>query len=179
MGLQTYHTKRRFGVTQEPRGKVGRGKGSAFVIQKHAARRLHYDLRLELDGVMKSWAVTRGPSLVPGEKRLAVQVEDHPIDYNKFEGTIPQGEYGGGTVMIWDRGKWLPEGDPHRGLAKGHLSFHLEGEKLHGGWHLVRMHRRPGEKRDNWLLIKQHDDTARDEKDPDILEQAPLSVATG
>ena len=111
---------------------------------------------------MKSWAVTRGPSLVPGEKRLAVQVEDHPIDYNKFEGTIPQGEYGGGTVMIWDRGTWAPEDDPHKGLAKGHLSFELDGEKLHGGWHLVRMHRRPGEKRDNWLLIKQQDDAARE-----------------
>ena len=103
-GLKTYRAKRRFGVTAEPRGKVARKRGHAFVIQKHAATRLHYDLRLELDGVMKSWAVTRGPSLVPGEKRLAVQVEDHPIDYNKFEGTIPKGEYGGGTVMIWDRG---------------------------------------------------------------------------
>jgi bifunctional non-homologous end joining protein LigD len=104
MGLQTYHAKRKFGVTSEPRGKVGRRGGNQFVIQKHAARRLHYDLRLELDGVMKSWAVTRGPSLVPGEKRLAVQVEDHPIEYNKFEGTIPEGQYGAGTVMIWDRG---------------------------------------------------------------------------
>ncbi len=141
-GLKTYHSKRRFGVTSEPKGKVGRRKGSAFVIQKHDATRLHYDLRLELDGVMKSWAVTRGPSLVPGEKRLAVQVEDHPIDYNKFEGTIPEGEYGGGTVMIWDRGTWTPEDDPHKGLEKGHLSFTLDGEKLHGGWHLVRMHRR-------------------------------------
>ena len=178
-GLTPYHTKRRFGVTKEPRGKVARGKGHAFVIQKHDARRLHYDLRLELDGVMKSWAVTRGPSLVPGEKRLAVQVEDHPIDYNKFEGTIPKGEYGGGTVMIWDRGRWQPEDDPHKGLAKGHLSFQLDGEKLHGGWHLVRMHRRRGEKRDNWLLIKQHDADARSESDKDILDQAPLSVATG
>ena len=178
-GLQTYHRKRRFGVTREPRGRLGRGKGHAFVIQKHDARRLHYDLRLELDGVMKSWAVTRGPSLVPGEKRLAVQVEDHPIDYNKFEGTIPQGEYGGGTVMIWDRGTWEPDGDPHRGLAKGHLSFHLDGEKLHGGWHLVRMHRRPGEKRDNWLLIKQTDESARSTDDEDILEEEPRSVTTG
>jgi len=111
-GLSKYHAKRRFGVTAEPRGKVGKG-GNAFVIQKHAARRLHYDLRLQLDGVMKSWAVTRGPSLVPSEKRLAVQVEDHPVDYNTFEGTIPQGEYGGGTVMVWDRGHWQPDGDPH------------------------------------------------------------------
>ncbi len=178
-GLQTYHSKRRFGVTQEPRGKVASTKGHAFVIQKHDARRLHYDLRLELDGVMKSWAVTRGPSLVPGEKRLAVQVEDHPIDYNKFEGTIPAGQYGAGTVMIWDRGKWLPDDNPHKGLRKGHLAFHLDGKKLRGGWHLVRMRRRRGEKRDNWLLIKQHDEEARGELDKDILEQMPRSVASG
>ncbi len=178
-GLKTYRAKRRFGVTAEPKGKVARKSGNAFVIQKHAARRLHYDLRLELDGVMKSWAVTRGPSLVPGEKRLAVQVEDHPIAYNKFEGTIPQGEYGGGTVMIWDRGHWQPENDPHKGLAKGHLAFTLDGEKLSGGWHLVRMHRRPGEKRDNWLLIKQHDGAERSARDNDILEDEPLSVETG
>jgi bifunctional non-homologous end joining protein LigD len=178
-GLATYNAKRRFGVTAEPKGKVAHRRGHAFVIQKHAAQRLHYDLRLELDGVMKSWAVTRGPSLVAGEKRLAVQVEDHPIEYNKFEGTIPQGEYGGGTVMIWDRGNWQPQGDPHEGLAKGHLSFALKGEKLHGGWHLVRMHRRPGEKRDNWLLIKQHDEAERSARDKDILDEQPLSVATG
>jgi bifunctional non-homologous end joining protein LigD len=178
-GLKTYRAKRRFGVTAEPKGKVARKRGNAFVIQKHAARRLHYDLRLELDGVMKSWAVTRGPSLVPGDKRLAVEVEDHPIAYNKFEGTIPQGEYGGGTVMIWDRGLWEPEGDPHKGLAKGHLAFRLDGEKLSGGWHLVRMHRRRGEKRDNWLLIKQHDAAEHSAKDKDILEAEPLSVATG
>ncbi len=163
-GLATYHKKRHFGVTAEPNGKVVRKRGHAFVIQKHDATRLHYDLRLELDGVMKSWAVTRGPSLVPGEKRLAVQVEDHPIDYNKFEGTIPKGEYGGGTVMIWDRGTWEPRTRPAQGLAKGHLDFALDGEKLQGGWHLVRMHRRPGEKRDNWLLIKQTDDAARTAK---------------
>jgi len=178
-GLKTYRAKRHFGVTAEPKGKVARKSGNAFVIQKHAARRLHYDLRLELDGVMKSWAVTRGPSLVPGEKRLAVQVEDHPIAYNKFEGTIPEGEYGGGTVMIWDRGHWQPENDPHKGLAKGHLAFTLNGKKLRGGWHLVRMHRRPGEKRDNWLLIKQHDGAERSARDKDILEDEPLSVKTG
>jgi bifunctional non-homologous end joining protein LigD len=178
-GLKTYRAKRRFGVTAEPKGKIARKRGNAFVIQKHAARRLHYDLRLELDGVMKSWAVTRGPSLVPGEKRLAVEVEDHPIAYNKFEGTIPQGEYGGGTVMIWDRGRWEPESDPHKGLAKGHLAFRLDGEKLSGGWHLVRMHRRRGEKRDNWLLIKQHDAAERSAKDKDILEAEPLSAVTG
>src|SRR6187551_1128326 len=108
-GLKTYWSKRRFNVTAEPRGKQAKRRGHAFVIQKHAATRLHYDLRLELDGVMKSWAVTRGPSLVPGEKRLAVEVEDHPVEYNKFEGTIPKGEYGGGTVMVWDRGTYEPE----------------------------------------------------------------------
>jgi bifunctional non-homologous end joining protein LigD len=177
-GLAHYRAKRRFGVTKEPRGKVGR-RGHAFVIQKHAARRLHYDLRLQLDGVMKSWAVTRGPSLVPGVKRLAVQVEDHPIAYNRFEGTIPQGEYGGGTVMIWDRGRWQPEGDAHQGLAKGHLSFRLAGKKLHGGWHLVRLRPRPGEKRNNWLLIKQRDAAARSPRDKDILKQQPLSVKSG
>jgi len=178
-GLKTYRAKRRFGVTAEPKGQIARTRGNTFVIQKHAARRLHYDLRLELDGVMKSWAVTRGPSLVPGEKRLAVQVEDHPIAYNKFEGTIPEGEYGGGTVMIWDRGHWQPENDPHKGLAKGHLAFSLDGEKLSGGWHLVRMHRRPGENRDNWLLIKQHDESERSTHDKDILDEKPLSAVTG
>ncbi|MBV8790879.1 MAG: DNA ligase D, partial [Pseudolabrys sp.] len=178
-GLKTYKAKRRFDVTSEPEGKVHGKRGHAYVIQKHAATRLHYDLRLELDGVMKSWAVTRGPSLVPGEKRLAVEVEDHPIEYNKFEGTIPKGQYGGGTVMIWDRGSWEPEYDPHKGLEKGHLQFFLHGEKLHGGWHLVRMHRRPGEKRNNWLLIKQKDGEARRERDKDILEEEPLSATTG
>jgi bifunctional non-homologous end joining protein LigD len=177
--LKTYRAKRKFGVTAEPKGAVARKRGNAFVIQKHAARRLHYDLRLELDGVMKSWAVARGPSLVPGDKRLAVEVEDHPIEYNKFEGTIPRGEYGGGTVMIWDRGRWQPEGDPHRGLKKGHLSFSLDGDKLHGGWHLVRMHRRAGEKRNNWLLIKQHDEAARGAGAKDILVQKPRSAASG
>ena len=179
MGLQVYRKKRKFDVTPEPRGRATRSKGNQFVIQKHAARRLHYDLRLELDGVMKSWAVTRGPSLVPGEKRLAVHVEDHPIEYNTFEGTIPQGEYGGGTVMIWDRGRWIPEDDPHKGYKKGHLIFTLEGEKLHGRWHLVRMHGRRGEKKEPWLLIKAKDDEARSPGDPDILEDKPLSVVSG
>lgn len=177
--LRNYNAKRRFGATAEPKGVVAGANGHAFVVQKHAARRLHYDLRLELDGVMKSWAVTRGPSLVPGEKRLAVAVEDHPVAYNKFEGTIPQGEYGGGTVMIWDRGSWQPDGDPHQGLAKGHLSFTLDGKKLNGGWHLVRLRRRPNEKRDNWLLIKQHDAAERSPRDKDILDERPNSVATG
>src|ERR1700680_3281073 len=150
MGLEVYRRKRKFDVTPEPRGRAAKGKGNRFVIQKHAARRLHYDFRLELDGVMKSWAVTRGPSLDPGEKRLAVHVEDHPIEYNTFEGTIPQGEYGGVTGMIWDHGRWTAEGDPHKGYAKGHLTFDLDGEKLHGRWHLVRTRSRPKEHHGNW-----------------------------
>ncbi len=178
-GLKTYREKRAFGITAEPKGKVARKRGQTFVVQQHDATRLHYDLRLELDGVMKSWAVTRGPSMVPGDKRLAVETEDHPIDYNKFEGTIPKGQYGGGTVMIWDRGTWQPEADPQKGMKKGHLAFTLDGEKLQGGWHLVRMHRRPGEKRDNWLLIKQDDAAARGKRDKDILAEMPLSVSTG
>ncbi len=179
MALDVYRKKRKFGVTPEPRGRKEKRSGDRYVIQKHAARRLHYDLRLELDGVMKSWAVTRGPSLDPGEKRLAVHVEDHPVAYNTFEGTIPQGEYGGGTVMIWDRGHWTPEGDPHKGLAKGHLTFDLDGEKLHGRWHLVRLRARPKERRDNWLLIKSKDEAARGPRGKDILDEEPLSVATG
>ena len=179
MALEKYRKKREFGITSEPRGgKIKRG-GDVFVIQKHAASRLHYDLRLELDGVMKSWAVTRGPSLDPGEKRLAVHVEDHPVEYNTFEGTIPQGEYGGGTVMIWDRGQWIPEGDPHKGYAKGHLDFALEGEKLRGRWHLVRMRGRDRDRHENWLLIKGRDDEARSGRQGDILEEEPRSVASG
>jgi len=178
VALEKYRKKRSFDVTAEPRGRKGKGGGNAFVVQKHAASHLHYDLRLEHDGVMKSWAVTRGPSLVPGEKRLAVHVEDHPIEYNDFEGTIPKGQYGGGTVMIWDRGRWSPEGDPDRGLAKGHLDFSLEGQKLKGRWHLVRMRKRPGERQEPWLLIKSDDEAARGPKDPDILEEKPRSVVS-
>jgi bifunctional non-homologous end joining protein LigD len=178
VALETYRKKRQFGVTPEPRGRTGRSSGHRYVIQKHAARRLHYDLRLELDGVMKSWAVTRGPSLDPNDKRLAVHVEDHPIDYNSFEGTIPEGEYGGGTVMIWDRGTWTPEGDPHAGYAKGHLIFDLHGEKLHGRWHLVRMRPRAGERHENWLLIKGKDEEARGPRGKDILEEKSRSVVT-
>jgi bifunctional non-homologous end joining protein LigD len=180
VGLESYKRKRNFGATPEPRGKVSRSRGGdSYLIQKHAARRLHYDLRLELDGVLLSWAVTKGPSLVPGDKRLAVQTEDHPLDYGDFEGTIPKGEYGGGTVILWDRGKWKPLGDPRRGLAKGHLEFEILGEKLGGRWHLVRMAKRPREKKDNWLLIKGEDAFARDEGDPAIVEERPESVKTG
>ena len=177
--LDAYHKKRDFGVTSEPRGSKTRRKGNSFVVQKHDASRLHYDFRLELDGVLKSWAVARGPSLVPGEKRLAVHVEDHPLDYGSFEGTIPEGQYGAGTVLVWDRGTWEPEGDPHAGYAKGHLDFTLNGQKLKGKWHLVRMRPRHGEKADNWLLIKANDAEARTAEDPDILEQEPNSVLTG
>jgi len=179
VALEIYRSKRKFDMTTEPRGRAGRRRGNRYVIQKHAARRLHYDLRLELDGVMKSWAVTRGPSLDPDDKRLAVQVEDHPIEYNAFEGVIPQGEYGGGTVMIWDRGRWFPAGDPHKGYAKGHLDFTLQGKKLRGRWHLVRMRSRERDRHENWLLIKGRDDEARSGKDANILTQEPLSAATG
>ena len=181
MALETYNQKRDFKATPEPRGSRRRKKsaGNSFVIQKHAARRLHYDLRLEIDGVLKSWAVTKGPSLVPGEKRLAVHVEDHPLEYGTFEGTIPKGEYGGGTVIVWDRGTWEPVGDVKKGYAKGHLDFRLKGEKLSGEWHLVRMGNKRGEAKENWLLIKATDEFARGEADPDILEERPESVKTG
>ncbi len=181
MALEQYRAKRNFSTTPEPKPKVApkAERGHAYVIQKHAARRLHYDFRLELDGVLKSWAVTRGPSLIPSEKRLAVEVEDHPLEYGSFEGTIPKGEYGGGAVMVWDRGTWSPVGDPHKGLAKGHLEFELSGEKLHGRWHLIRMKRRAREKRDNWLLVKGEDEYAEPEGASEILEKEPDSAASG
>ncbi|MHB2167222.1 DNA ligase D [Alsobacter sp. R-9] len=180
--LDTYRAKRDFRRTKEPRGRAGAPEektlpGGRFVVHKHAARRLHYDLRLEHGGVLWSWAVTRGPSLDPHEKRLAVHVEDHPLNYAGFEGTIPAGEYGAGAVIVWDEGQWVPEGDPEAGLAKGHLSFALKGHKLAGGWHLVRLKPRRGEKGDNWLLIKADDEVARVEGD--ILEEAPESVSSG
>lgn len=179
VALETYRKKRDFKTTSEPKGRKARKTGNSFVIQKHDATRLHYDLRLEMDGVLKSWAVTRGPSLVPAEKRLAVHVEDHPLEYGDFEGTIPKGEYGGGTVIVWDRGTWEPVHDPHRGYAKGHLEFELHGKKLGGRWHLVRMQGKPREKRENWLLIKGEDEGARTFDDPDILEEMPNSIKTG
>ncbi|MFO1125395.1 MAG: DNA ligase D [Methylocystis sp.] len=179
MSLADYRKKRDFAATDEPRGRGARTTGNRFVIQKHAARRLHYDLRLEMDGVLKSWAVTRGPSLVPGEKRLAVHVEDHPLDYRDFEGVIPQGQYGAGDVIVWDKGVWIPDGDPHKGYAKGHLDFELKGKKLGGRWHLVRMARKPRDKHDNWLLIKGQDEFARTPEDEDILDDMPLSVKSG
>jgi bifunctional non-homologous end joining protein LigD len=177
--LAAYNAKRDFSKTKEPPGKAGRGRGFGYLVQKHAASRLHYDFRLELDGVLLSWAIARGPSLVPGEKRLAVHTEDHPLDYGDFEGTIPKGQYGGGTVLLWDRGTWEPEGDPVKAMAKGSLDFTLQGEKLRGRWHLVRMRPRPGEKNESWLLIKSDDEFARTSDEPDILEEAPLSVKSG
>jgi len=155
--LAEYNRKRRFDVTPEPAGKPGRARKAAleFVIQKHRASRLHYDFRLEHDGVMLSWAVPKGPSLDPSNKRFAMQTEDHPIEYNQFEGVIPEGEYGGGTVMIWDQGTWEPEvEDVEQALTKGDLKFKLHGKKLHGSWVLVRMRPR------QWLLIKHRDKAA-------------------
>nr|WP_250810001.1 DNA ligase D [Neorhizobium tomejilense] len=183
MALETYNQKRNFKASPEPQGKVSgrkaKASGNSFVIQKHDATRLHYDFRLEMDGVLKSWAVTRGPSFVPGEKRLAVHVEDHPLDYGGFEGMIPKGNYGAGAVLLWDRGTWDPIGDPHKGYKKGHMEFELKGEKLEGRWHLIRMAPRPGEKRENWLLVKGEDEFARAEGDKDILDEMPLSVKSG
>src|ERR1700753_3217204 len=163
--LTIYKAKRDFQKTREPSGKdsVKPATRRRFVVQKHDATRLHYDLRLELGGVFKSWAVTRGPSLDPHDKRLAVEVEDHPLDYGDFEGTIPKGQYGGGTVLLWDRGFWQPEGDAEKMLRKGDLKFTLDGEKLKGSWVLVRMKNdKYKSKRNNWLLIKHHDKFAKD-----------------
>ena len=181
--LAEYRRKRDFTRTREPAGGRARaGKQLAFVIQKHAASHLHFDLRLELDRVMKSWAVPKGPSLDPTVKRLAMQVEDHPIEYNKFEGTIPEGEYGGGTVMLWDRGTYTaPGGDPdpeatlRRGYEKGDFKFELHGKRLQGSWVLVRIRR--DEERRQWLLIKHRDEYA--EEGSDIVAEVQTSVATG
>jgi len=183
--LAEYRRKRDFTRTAEPSGGARKAAGKlAYVIQKHAASHLHFDLRLELDGVMKSWAVPKGPSLDPSVKRLAMEVEDHPIEYNKFEGTIPQGEYGGGTVMVWDRGSYTYGGsdevDPveglRRGYAKGDFKFELRGKRLHGSWVLVRT-RRGDPKRAQWLLIKHRDEAA--EPGSDVVEEYQTSVATG
>ena len=179
MGLAEYKRKRDFHRTSEPAGKLARGRGHSYVIQKHHASHLHYDFRLELDGVLKSWAVPKGPSLDPTVKRLAMHVEDHPVEYGSFEGTIPKGEYGGGTVLLWDRGYWEPVGDPEEGYRSGRWKFRLHGEKLQGGWMLIRT---GGEKKKDerrWLLFKEQDDEARPSKKGDVLERMPLSVSTG
>lgn len=183
--LRRYRSMRDFGITREPRGQgvrgAARGKELPFVIQKHAATRLHYDFRLGWNGVLKSWAVTRGPSYFPGDKRLAVQVEDHPMEYGGFEGVIPKGQYGGGTVMLWDRGTWEPQVDVEEGLRKGSLKFTLHGEKMNGNWALVRMAPRDGDRsgKANWLLIKEHDELERAQDEAPITEEKPDSVLSG
>ena len=180
MALEEYRRKRDFKKTSEPPpGRITASKKElSYLIQKHDATRLHYDFRLELDGVLLSWAVTKGPSLNPADKRLAVRTEDHPLSYGTFEGTIPQGEYGGGTVMLWDQGTWEPKGDPRLGLEKGHLSFILHGKRLKGGWGLIRM--RGDGKRENWLLVKENDTEARkNEANEKFLNDLSSSVQTG
>ncbi|RYY76157.1 MAG: DNA ligase D [Gammaproteobacteria bacterium] len=183
--LSEYNRKRNFKLTSEPSGdtKSKRGKDSAhaltFVIQKHDARRLHYDFRLELDGTLKSWAIPKGPSLDPNDKRLAVHVEDHPISYAEFEGSIPHGQYGGGDVIVWDRGVWEPHGDPAQAYKSGKLKFNLIGEKLTGAWALVRTHLRASGDKEQWLLIKERDEIARPSAEYDIVSEQPQSVLTG
>ena len=180
MGLTEYRRKRRFGVTSEPAGgRSASGKRArklTYVIQKHRASHLHYDFRLEWNGVLLSWAVPKGPSLDPAVKRMAMPTEDHPLEYAKFEGIIPEGEYGGGTVMIWDEGTWVPEvPDVDAALKKGDLKFTLKGKKLQGSWVLVRIRPRPGESRASWLLIKHRDAFASSE---DVTEKEPRSVVS-
>jgi bifunctional non-homologous end joining protein LigD len=180
MALEEYRAKRHFDHTPEPAGDAGASpERGIFVIQKHAATALHYDFRLELDGVLLSWAVPKGPSFDPKDKRLAVHVEDHPIDYAGFEGIIPAGEYGGGTVIVWDRGQWEPLGDAHAGLTKGDFKFRLFGGKLVGTWVLVRLKPRGNEKRENWLLIKERDEYARPHEEYDVLVERPESASSG
>ncbi len=178
--LTEYNRRRDFTRTKEPKGTVARRSGNRmrFLVQKHAATRLHYDFRLEWEGVLKSWAVTRGPSLNPEDKRLAVRTEDHPLAYGDFEGTIPKGEYGGGTVMLWDTGWWEPEDDPSKALRKGKLSFKLHGSRMKGGWALVRMRPREGEKRENWLLVKETDEIASKDGES-LINENITSVVTG
>lgn len=180
-GLRQYRQKRNFKLTPEPAGKRGHKKGDTFVIHKHAARRLHYDLRLEMDGVLKSWAVPKGPSLDPTVKRLAIEVEDHPLDYGSFEGEIPKGEYGAGQVIIWDRGHWKSEQDGRKSWKKGDLHFYLDGKKLHGWWRLIRTRRAGSEnsEKKQWLLIKSKDDAARPESQGIVTDDLPDSVASG
>lgn len=176
MALEEYKRKRDFSQTPEPPPKVAKGKQSRFVVQKHRASRLHYDFRLEMDGVLKSWAVPKGPSLDPADKRLAMQVEDHPVSYFDFEGIIPTGNYGAGTVMVWDVGTWEPEGEAHQMLNKGDLKFRLNGKKLKGSFALIHMKaRRPGSKGTEWLLIKHRD--AHDQSGYDI-DKYDYSVLT-
>ena len=175
--LSQYWKKRNFGATPEPRGEVVPAHGRlSFVIQKHAASRLHYDFRLELDGTLVSWAVPKGPSLDPHVRRMAVHVEDHPLSYANFEGVIPKGHYGAGTVEVWDRGTWVPVEEPRAGLKRGRLKFELHGEKLHGRWMLVRINSSKDQRQEPWLLIKEHDEYERPASDYDITAEMPESV---
>jgi bifunctional non-homologous end joining protein LigD len=181
LDIETYNKKRDFSKTKEPKGRILKGKGDSFVVQKHDASRLHWDFRLELDGVLKSWAVPKGPSLDPDDKRLAMRTEDHPLDYGTFEGTIPKGEYGGGTVMLWDQGRWIPEEgkDPSKTIEEGHLHFALEGERMRGEWVMFRLKPRPGEKAEPWMLKKVTDDFAKPEEGDALVEECVTSVTTG
>jgi len=181
LDIETYNRKRDFAKTKEPRGRKLKGKGDSFVVQKHEASRLHYDFRLELDGVLKSWAVPKGPSLDPDEKRLAMRTEDHPLDYGGFEGTIPKGEYGGGTVMLWDQGRWIPEPskDPRKTIEEGHLHFTLEGERMKGEWVMFRLNPRRGEKGEPWMLKKVTDGFADPEDGEALVDNNVTSVTTG
>ena len=181
LDIETYNRKRDFAKTKEPKGRKLKGKGDSFVVQKHEASRLHWDFRLELDGVLKSWAVPKGPSLDPGDNRLAMRTEDHPLDYGAFEGTIPKGEYGGGTVMLWDQGRWIPEPgkDPSQTIEEGHLHFRLEGERMKGDWVMFRLKPKPGEKAEPWMLKKVTDDFAKPEEGDALVEACTTSVTTG
>jgi bifunctional non-homologous end joining protein LigD len=179
--IETYNAKRDFAKTAEPKGRKIKGKGDSFVVQKHDASRLHWDFRLELDGVLKSWAVPKGPSLDPAVNRLAMRTEDHPLDYGTFEGIIPKGEYGGGTVMLWDRGRWIPhpDKDPRKTLEEGHLHFTLEGERMHGEWVMFRLKGKPGDKGEAWMLKKVTDEAASPEEGDALVDQCLTSVTTG
>lgn len=176
--LSRYNEKRDFTKTAEPKGKGGRGKGDSFYIQKHDATRLHFDFRLEHNGVLLSWAVPKGPSLAPADKRLAIRTEDHPLEYGEFEGTIPKGQYGGGTVMLWDRGVWASLSDVDVGLRRGSLKFLVKGERVLGGYALVRMPKRRGDKGENWLLIKERDDFIDEDDGEKLVREELTSIMT-
>jgi bifunctional non-homologous end joining protein LigD len=180
LDIETYNEKRDFTKTKEPKGRKLKGKGDSFVVQKHEASRLHWDFRLELDGVLKSWAVPKGPSVNPDDKRLAMRTEDHPLDYGDFEGIIPAGEYGGGTVMLWDQGRWIPhpDKDPRKTLEEGHLHFTLEGERMKGEWVMFRLKPRPGEKAEPWMLKKVTDDFANPDNGDELVDEFVTSVTT-
>ena len=181
LDIETYNRKRNFSKTKEPKGRKLKGKGDSFVVQKHEASRLHWDFRLELDGVLKSWAVPKGPSLDPGENRLAMRTEDHPLDYGDFEGTIPKGEYGGGTVMLWDQGRWIPDPrkDPSKTIDEGHLHFTLEGDRMKGEWVMFRLKPKPGEKAEPWMLKKVTDHFADPADGDALVDNCVTSVTTG